>query len=367
MKSITNQQSWQQLVTDELVSIKAILTGHNIVLAEHQPHVLGERYLMQAMTTAGGSKLILIGHQDGKPVVVKVARDQAGRSELEHERTCRNLLSTLPFAYDSFAAPAELLWKQSGEHLIAVTEFIEQSSSFLERPLIEQFDFALAGFKAQESARATTKRHQRQIAHTFGVKRWGDYVTFFEQFANHIKRSLPEQNELQNTLDVAHQRLVSEPESIERYGDFLTHTDFVPHNFRIKDGVMYLLDFSSIRFGNKHESWARFLNFMTLYNRELESALLQYVEDNRAPEERHSLQLMRLYRLGEIISYYTSTLNRSEGDLHTLNHARVTFWHEVLKAELSDKRVPESIVSEYQETRDKLRSDSERQRQQGLH
>ena len=48
---------------------------------------------------------------------------------------------------------------------------------------------------------------------------------------------------------------------------------------------MYLLDHSSLRFGNKYEGWARFRNFTTFYNRPLEEALLLYMRNNRAEEK----------------------------------------------------------------------------------
>jgi len=130
---------------------------------------------------------------------------------------------------------------------------------------------------------------------------------------------------------------------------------------------MYLLDWSSLEFGNKHESWARFLNFMTLYNPALETLLIEYVEHNRAPEERESLQLMRLYRLCELITYYANTLHKSEGDLLKLNQTRVQFWHDVLLVEITNQRVSPSLVTEYTNSRDQLRSQSEKERQVNLH
>ena len=68
---------------------------------------------------------------------------------------------------------------------------------------------------------------------------------------------------------------------------------------------------------------------MTLYNPELEELLITYVEKNRSFEERESLQLMRLFRLGEIISYYVNTSEQSTGNLRDLNLVRVRFWNDV--------------------------------------
>ena len=163
------------------------------------------------------------------------------------------------------------------------------------------------------------------------------------------------------------EQLREHEKTIEQYSGFLTHTDFVPHNIRIHDDTIYLLDHSSLTFGNKYEGWARFVNFMTLYNPMLENALVTYVKENRTPEESVSLRMMRIYRLGEIIWYYVQTLEKSTGDLHTLNTARITFWSTVLTHILKDERIPESIITEYKKTRDSLRSDDEKKRQQGLH
>ena len=156
-------------------------------------------------------------------------------------------------------------------------------------------------------------------------------------------------------------------ETIEQYCGFLTHTDFVPHNFRIVGDNMYLLDHSSLRFGNKYEGWARFLNFMTFYNRPLEEALLFYMRNNRAEEEMLSLTLMRIYKLGELIWYHSDKLEKTSGDLRTLTQRRVEFWTSVLEAILGNTLVSEQIVREYVKTRDVLRSAEEHNRQKGLH
>ena len=106
---------------------------------------------------------------------------------------------------------------------------------------------------------------------------------------------------------------------------------------------------------------------MTLYNPDLEKALVEYVRVNRTPEESESLGLMRLYRLGEIIWYYTRTFEKSAGDLLTLNKARAEFWTEVLKAQLDNTALDERILQEYRTLRDSLRSDDEKLRQKDLH
>ena len=364
MKSSNN---WNEYLKTEIPIVGKIISQHGYALEEDQPHIKGERFLMQALTTASGQKLILIGHDtDGRKVVIKATSDKNAKGELIHERTCRKLLHQIDFAYDIFHSPEELAFLSESNYLVSIQKFINQDRQFLDRPLEEQFDYALKSFKAQERARATTHKHVKQITNTFGNRTSGDYLYIYETFIILLK-----QNDIPNTtLDLVKtgfHRLKSNQERIEQYSGFLTHTDFVPHNFRIYDNKLYLLDFSSLRFGNKHESWARFLNFMTLYNPELENLLITYVEKNRAPEERESLQLMRIFRLGEIITYYTNTLKNSAGDLLKLNQTRVKFWSNVLEAELGNKRINRETVEAYKNNRDTLRSQDEKNRQLGLH
>lgn len=367
MTPITNKTAWDTYLATELTSLAPILATYGFTLDATQPHTIGERFLMQAVTTVGGQKLILRGTDiSGNPVIIKATRDSVGKNEINHERLCRSLINELEFAYNVFAAPAELLHLETADFVINIQTYIEQDTTFLERSLQEQFTFALTAFKAQEHSRATTGGHVRHISKTFGYKTSTDYLTLGTQFMTDTS-VLPDTHSARTLIPSVIAQLQSNSQRIEQYCGFLTHTDFVPHNFRIKNDQLYLLDFSAIRFGNKHEGWARFLNFMTLYNPELENALLVYVENNRAAEERESLQLMRLFRLIELITYYTKTLNRSENELLTLNTSRIQFWTDVLAAELQNTRVPREVVSIYQTTRDTLRSDEEKRRQQGLH
>lgn len=364
----TPETAWKEYLAKELPVITELLAPYHITLLEDQPHTKGERFLIQALTTIGGKKLILLGTdtKTHKKVVIKATNDYQGKEELKHERTCRTLLHAINFSYESFHSPQELYFIENKGYVIYVGEFIEQASSFLERPLPEQFTFSLRALKAQEQTRATTATHIKTVKRVFGTRTSADYLLMVEGF---IKKVTDEGSfgesvaVMQETCEV----LTKNQKRIEQYCGFLTHTDFVPHNFRIKDDTLYLLDFSSLRFGNKHESWARFLNFMSLYNPELENLLVTYVKENRLKEEQESLHLMRLFRLTEIIAYYVGTLERSTGNLQELNRARVHFWTEVLKAELAHKAVPDEVRTEYKHTRDRLRSDEEKSRQVGLH
>ena len=362
------KHGWEKYKEKELSGIIPVLSKLGFSLEKEQPHIGGERYLMQAVTTESGRKLILLGHRisDGKRVVIKATSDEAGKREIMRERKCREVLHQMNFAYQVFFSPEEILFVEQSGYLISIQAFIEQKRTFLERPTKEQFSLALKSFKAQEGAHATTYRHIRLIRSSFGAMSARDYISAFGGFKKKILAQ-PENNILSPILEKSLSFLEDDKETIEQYSGFLTHVDFVPHNIRVAHRNIYLLDHSSLRFGNKYEGWARFLNFMMLYNPGLEKALVQYVRDNRAEEESLSLKLMRIYRLGEIIWYYTGTLEKSSGDLLSLNNLRVKFWGRALEATLGDKTLEDSVINEYKKARDSLRSDEEKKRQISLH
>lgn len=362
------QKEWVSYVASMQEQARALLAPLNIELDEHQPHTMGERFLMQAVTTTSGKKVILLGKntETEQRCVVKITTDKAGKQEINHERKARTFVQSLDFNYENFSVPQEIVQIESGDYLMNVQEYIEQTGPFLKRPIEEQFDFALQGFSCQGGTRATTSRHFKRINSVFGNRDITKYKSHLNSFKTTTKNYSIEGSD-NSLIESAVSHLFQNAERIEQYGNFLTHTDFVPHNFRIRQSKIFLLDFSSLTFGNKHESWARFLNFMTLYNRELESLLLRYVETNRSWEERESLQLMRLYRLCEIIAYYSKKSSLTEDKLGELNKQRVQFWTDVLRAEIEDKRVDEAIVSAYQKERDRLRSEDEKIRQTELH
>ncbi len=368
MNTLDSKTQWEIYCTSELAALCPLLSRLGYTLDTEQKHMRGERYLQQAVTTTSGKKLILTGLTlDGKKVIIKATRDAGGIREIEHERTCRSVLTRIDFAGSVFHTPQEVDYVKAEGFVIAAQQFIEQPLSFLERNIEEQFTLALRAFKAQESAHATTSKHRTLITRVYGMRDARSYLHNFQTFLANITIAWPHDLPLQRLLGEALTTLREHEKIIEQYSGFLTHTDFVPHNIRIQGDIMYLLDHSSLTFGNKYEGWARFANFMTLYNPTLEDALVTYVHDNRTPEESVSLRMMRIYRLGEINWYYVQTLEKSVGDLHTLNAARVTFWSTVLTHILKEEKVPESVIFEYTKTRDSLRSEDEKKRQKNLH
>lgn len=340
----------------ELEILTPLLAELGYRLDAKQPHISGERTLMGPI--GGGRKLVLLATDaHGTRVVIKASNDPKAIEEMEHERVCRDFLEKIKFAYEVFSSPKELLHARRRGYTVVVTKFIEQDTNFLDRPTKEQFGLALRAFKAQEGAHATTYEHARAIQSTFGEMRAKDYIEKLSEYAR--VTGLPE----------ALAFVEKHKETLEQYSGFLTHWDFTPHNIRVRGECVYLLDHSSLRFGNKYEGWARFINFMELYNPPLARALIQYVKDNRTREESESLRVMRVYRLVELIRYYHSWLPRTEGNLHDLAKARISFWTQVLETVLSsdDAVISESVVLEYKKTRDALRSEEEKERQRGLH
>lgn len=360
--------AWEAYCAQELALLTPILTFRGYSLDSEQKHIQGERYLMHAVTTTSGRKLILVGTAlDGTRVIIKATRDEAGKKEIGHERMCRNFLKRIDFAGEVFHTPDEIAFIDDDDFVITIQRFIPQECSFLERSMSEQFSLALRAFKGQESAHATTAKHRHAVTTIYGMRDVHVYKNTFDSFYEKIRTTLGDAHSVCDTLSCARETLNDHTQTIEQYCSFLTHTDFVPHNIRIQHDTIFLLDFSSLTFGNKYDGWARFINFMTLYNPPLQKALEQYVRDNRTPEESVALRMMRIYRLGEILWYYARASNESTDNLHILNISRVTFWHEILQCVLAETEVEEQVIETYKKTRDSLRSEDEKKRQIGLH
>lgn len=366
MSPSTTKQEWDAYVAHEIQRIQPLLERAGFSLDELQPQTIGERYLTRPV--GGGRKVVLFGRRrsDEKRVVIKTSSEAKGVVELILEQRIRTMLRQIHFAYSVFSLPEELVFDETQGVLI--TEYIDQEKPFLNRPLKEQFTIALDAFKAQEGAHATTTEHAFEVADYY-IKA-GEYKKI-DVYAQDITGLLIDEGglsaKLNSLLDDAIEIIRTQEETLDRYSGFLTHWDFMPQNFRIKDEKVYLLDLTSIRFGNKYEGWARFINFMTLYNPPLANALVEYVRLNRTEEELRCLKLMRVYRLVELIRYYATWLSQTTGDTRELAHARIVFWTEILRCVLSDKEVPSEVIEAYKAKRDALRSEDEKLRQKDLH
>lgn len=338
-----------------------VLRKHGFSLHEHQPYLSGERSLMAK------NRIVLAGTPLGgqERVIIKISNVESGRKEIRTEKRVRDLLQSLAFAKKTIAFPNEVYFTDTGIYTILITEFIEQEKIFVEYTLEEQFFMALRAFEEQEAFHATTFEHTRAISGIFELFDAKKYLSVFHTFVETLEETCGE-HEATHTVKRAEELLTEHTDIINRYANVFTHTDFVPHNFRVHKGVLYMLDCGDsmeVHFGNKYEGWARFLNYMYIHNPALERLLTQYLRKNRDEEEYTSLRLMRIYKAGRLLSYYARALKETTGDLHALTELRLNFWNDILTCLLADETPQEKLALEYREKRNQLRSSEEKERQ----
>jgi len=372
MGAIESQEDWEAYRRDELLAAEPLLLELGIELDGDQVHIGGERYLMSGHTLylAGGKerrgspqKLVLTGKRGGERVVIKTSSTPMGTLEIRQERAARELLHKLNFASRAFFSPKEIVFVERGPRVMSVIEYIEQDQHFIERPLDEQFFLALRALEAQEGTHATTYAHAATIQDVFGMAGAAEYLRAFEAFRRTVEISDRGNEELASMLERASAFLREHRTTLERYCGFLTHHDFFPHNLRVRGRDIYLLDYSAVYFGNKYESWARFLNYMLQFSPKLEEALSAYVRDNRGPEEYLCLRLMRAYKMGFLLQFYAGNLSKTSNDLHALTRLRIAFWTKALEAILKDQPLPQGAIPEFIAAQEVLRSQEERARQ----
>lgn len=335
-------------ITTDLENIRGIIAGLGFSLDKDQLHIGGERYLMTK------NKLVLVGNRlsDKAKVIIKIANHPHGKIEIENEKKSRDLLKSLSFADDSISFPQELYYGVRENYLIFITLFITQEKVFVDHALEEQFFIALKAFEAQENFHATTFEHIKSIEKTFPIWNSKKYIESFRDFS---------MNKEIHTRSL--ELIKSNRALIDKYTNYLTHSDFVPHNFRIKNQSLYMLDCSAVQFGNKYEGWARFLNYMIIHNPDIEKALSQYILENRSKEEYLSLKIMRIYKIGFLLSFYAQSLPKTSGDLRTLTESRIDLWHKILESILNEEQLDRNFISSYIKERNTLRSEEEKSRQ----
>ena len=347
---------------NELPTISALLKPLGFSLDEVQPYISGERYLMT------GGKLVLAGIEEksGTKVIIKASRNKDGKKEIESEKKSRDLMRSLSFADKKILIPEELYYGKEGGYVFLIMRFIPQEKVFVAHTLEEQFFIALSAFEAQESFHATTYEHMRAIKNVFPMLSSTEYLREFARLKDSIFNDYPNES-LRRELERAEIFLKENTITIDRHASYLTHTDFVPHNFRIDEHTLYMLDcvpnYATIHFGNKYEGWARFMNYMIIHSPELEQLLAKYVRNNRGEDEYLSLRLMRAYKIAYLLDFYARSLSKTIGDLHTLTVARLDYWREALTAILEDRPVAKEVTEKYVATRNSLRSEEEKERQ----
>jgi hypothetical protein len=362
---------WDTYHNTELRAVTPLLTRLGFSLDEMQVHVGGERGLMMARKRdvgGGGYKLVLTGKRDsdGKRVVIKVSSTEGGKKEIEREREMCTNLHAIEFAYRTFDSPKEILFTHEGPFCIHITEYIAQDKSFFEHSLQEQFFLALQALEAQEGVHATTSRHKTLIETTFGISSAPEYLSAYDVFAKEAVAAAPDNADLKDVLTRGAQFLKDHQTTLARFCGFLTHADFIPNNFRVSQNRLYLLDYASIHFGNKYESWARFINFMNHHNVELEKALVDYVRKNRSADEYLALRLMRVYKIAFLLRFYAQNQQVTQGDLLELTKERIVLWIAALNAVLLDTDIPAPIVEHYLARLSTLRTEDEKVRQREM-
>lgn len=340
-------------VTDEL---KTLAKYVSIELDETQLNIGGERDFLSP------NKFVLSGTyvDTGKKAILKCAKHPEGVAEIVQEHKIMKALRDLPFSEEELIAPNETYFGTVSSYMVSVTDFIEQPKVFTDFGIEEQFFMALHALESQETFHATTREHQEWVRDLFTRHTPDFYISDFARMSAHIKTVWPETTE---PLTEGAIFLEENRNTLEVFDRYLIHFDLVPHNFRIKDRQLHLLDFVSFRLGNKYESWARFINYMEVHNPALVPLLLEYVKNDRGENEYLSLRLMRVYKAGFLLEYYAKTYEKTEGNLKALTAARLTFWTAVLRAVIKDEPVSAEVRAHYYSERDTLRTEEEKERQ----
>jgi hypothetical protein len=336
--------------------ITTIAETLDINLDIEQLHVGGERAILSP------SKFVLIGTKNsgGTRVVLKCAREAHGVNEITTEHNVRQALQDVHFADEDLSMPEEIFYGQCHGYTVLISEFIEQMQVFVDHSLREQFFMALQAFEAQEAFHATTREH-RSFANRLFLSHSPE--RYLEDIDTQIANITTHNSQLSRTLTQAATFVRSHTDILTAFDGYLIHTDFVPHNFRITDNQLYLLDYVSFAVGNKYESWARFINFMEIHSPALVPLLLQYVKDDRGESEYKSLQIMRVIKIIFLLNYYTNALPQTDGNLYTLTTTRLSLWHDILQAVIKDVAVTENTRLNYLAARDQLRTEEEKKRQ----
>lgn len=353
-----DSNSWKTKTEEEVKKIETILETIGFYLEEEQPHISGERFLMTR------EKLVLVGNQksDGSKVIIKVSNNQLGKEEILLEKKVRDTLIDVSFANDRMLLPEISFFGEKNGYLIIAQKFIPQEKVFASFPIERQFFMSLLMFEEQEAFHATTFEHRNKIKNIFKIQTTQKYLEEFSEFKKNILDYTKEEkwNSLVNQAEIL---LVENEKILEKYSNYLTHTDFVPGNARISGRDLYMLDLSSMYFGNKYEGWARFMNWATIHSPELENLLNSYILKNRGEEESLALRLMRIYKICYLINYYIKTIPKVSGDLETLNKKRIDFWLNIMELVISNSKIPYEFIENYRKERNVLRSPEEMERQ----
>lgn len=356
MRASLTKEEWDKWKKEALVRVQEVLDMHDIVLDEVQNQLIGERYLMS------GKKLVLQGsnkHSLGK-VIVKYSDDKHLINEISDERRRKKIIENIKFGYKSIYFPKELVWTLNNKYALLITEYIDQETVFVKYPIKEQFFYSLKALEAFEGVHSVVSKHDNELKSLSSPKSSEDYIRSFAEMKEDTEKQIPERKHTLEVLDDGLDFLKANQSLVQKYCDFLTHDDFVPHNMRILENDVVVLDHSSLVVGNKYESWARFLNFMIIYGRDLDNMLSEYVLTNRGEEEYTTLRLMRIYKVGFLINFYAKAINKTTGPLFNITDNRVKMWTKVMECLIQNVEIPIDLISQHHEILKNNRSEEEK-------
>jgi len=307
-------------------------------------------------------KLVLLGKRktDNLRVVIKVSHSPQGKVEIIKEKKVQDTLSKVIFSREDILFPQEIYYGERGAYLIRITNFIPQEKVFASYSLDEQFFKILREFEVQEGFYANTFEHLNIVKSVFPITKAEDYLKSMRDFIQNINHY---SKDLSSTISKGEELIKENLAVIDERSNYLTHTDFVPSNFRLgKDGV-YMIDLSSMHFGNRYEGLARFVNYCIIYSPELGKKICEYIRKNRGEEDYLCLRLMRIYKAGFLLNHYTKIIKKTDGNLCLLTQKRIELWHKIIDSLIKDEPIDEKMVQDYKARRDELRSNEELRRQ----
>ncbi|MBI5045402.1 MAG: hypothetical protein HZC14_00090 [Candidatus Niyogibacteria bacterium] len=328
-------------------------------MEKKQPHISGERAVLSQKSLV----LFCAEKSTGNRVVVKCSGHEDGMREIRREKIMRDHLATAKYSTDRPALPKETFFGERDNYIFLATEYVDQERVFVKHDLQQQFFMALNAFERQEAFHATTYEHLSSI------KKIAEIITpelYSEKFGNFIKNANAnyQNSETLSTLMQAKNLFDQNLNMVRTYSYYLIHEDLVPHNFRIRNSHIHMLDCASLQYGNKYESWARFINYMVIHSPELEKKLLQYIKNSRGEREYLCLRVMRAFKVAQLINYHASLISKVEGNFLQLTKIRLDFWTKVLSKILADEKISSEEHENYTRQRDALRSNEEKERQQ---
>lgn len=353
-----HKKEWESKIATELPKVKGLLLELGYQLDEIQPNLMGEKFLMKIDKFILSAKRI----SDGQKVIVKISKDSNGIKEIEADRNASKNLEKLPFALDSIKIAEEYYFDKKSGYIIFIIEFLEQETSLMKLPLDEQFYITLRAFDVLENIYLATKEHKKYVKDKFAIYTGELYLQKFTEYRDTINSILNDPH-VDSIISSAKNLFLDNLNSVKKFEDFFVHEDFVQQNFRIKKDMLYFIDHEALRFGNLFETQARYLNFMLVHSPLLEKKYIEHLKINKDPERLTSLRMMRLLKCTQLLEYYAKSLQKTQGNEYAISKIRFDFWLSVLEHLMNDSVIHESIVNEFKDARNKLRSPEEIERQ----